>query len=161
VIKANMNKSEKKMGAERRKFLRFGCEIPSEAIKTDSQYNFVESLKVIDFSRDGLKLNVNFNAPDPGSDMQLKLYIPGKQYVANLIGEIIWRKYIDNRLEVGLKIEHMENQARGEVLNWIFPQWADKENRKKEALHDILYKGINNNVLLKNMTQSNGIKKHD
>jgi len=160
-MKTNPKKSEEKMGAERRKFLRFGCEIPSEVIKKDGQYNFVESLEVLDFSRDGLKLNVNFAAPDPGSDMQLKLYIPGKQYVANLIGEIIWSKHIDSRLEVGLKIEHMDNQARGEVLNWIFPQWADKENRKKEALHDILYKGINNNALLKNMTKSNGIKKHD
>jgi len=93
--------------------------------------------------------------------MQLKLYIPERQYVANLIGEIIWSKHINSRLEVGLKIEHMDNLARGEVLNWIFPQWADKENRKKEALQDILYKGINNNLLFKNMTKSDGIKKHD
>lgn len=149
------------MAAERRQFLRFGCEIQSEAIKSDGPYNFVESLKVLDFSREGLKLSVNFSAPDPGSDMQLKLYIPGKQYVADLIGEIIWRKYIDNRLEIGLKIEHMNNQARGEVLNWIFPRWADKENRKKEALQDTLYKDINNNVFSRNMTKSKGTKKHD
>ena len=157
-MKTNPKKSEEKMGAERRKFLRFGCEIPSEVIKKDGQYNFVESLEVLDFSRDGLRLNVNFAAPDPGSDMQLKLYIPGKQYVANLIGEIIWSKHINNRLEVGLKIEHMDNQAKGEVLNWIFPQWADEENRKKEALHDTLYKDINNNVFIKNMTKSKGTK---
>ena len=149
------------MAAERRKFLRFGCEIPSEVIKKDGQHNFVESLKVLDFSREGLKLSVNFAAPDPGSDMQLKLYVPGKQYVASLIGEIIWRKYIDNRLEVGLKIEHMDNQARGEVLNWIFPQWADKENIKKEVLQDTLNKDINNNVFFRNMTKSKGTKKHE
>ncbi len=129
-MKTNREKPEEKKGEERRQFLRFGCEIPSEVIKTDGPYNFVESLKVLDFSRDGLKLSVNFATPDPGSDMKLKLLIPGKQYVADLIGEIIWRKYVDNRLEVGMKIEHMDNQARGEVLNWIFPRWADKENRK-------------------------------
>ena len=126
-MKTNMEKT----GKERRQFLRFGCEIPSEVIQTDGQYNFVESLRVLDFSRDGLKLGVNFAAPDPGSDMQLKLYIPGKQYVADLIGEIIWRKYTDNMLEIGLKIEHMNNQARGEVLSWISPQGVDKENNKK------------------------------
>jgi hypothetical protein len=121
-MKTNMTKSEEQMAAERRQFLRFGCEIPSEAIKKDGQYNFVKSLEVLDFSRDGLRLSVNYIAPDRGSDLQLKLYIPGKQYVANLIGEIIWSKHIDSRLELGLKIEHMENQARAEVLNWISPQ---------------------------------------
>jgi hypothetical protein len=160
-MKTHMKKTDEKMGDERRQFLRFGCEIPSEVIKTDGQHNFVESLKVLDFSRDGLRLSVNFAAPDPGSDMQLKLYIPGKQYVADLIGEIIWHKYIDNRLEFGLKIEHMDNQARGEVLNWIFPKWADKENRKKEALQDTLDKDINNNVFIKNITKSKGTKKYD
>ena len=157
----NTNQSEKKTPDERRRSLRFECEIPSEVIKKDGDYNFIQSQKVLDFSRDGLRLCVNFTAPDPGSILQLKLYVPEKQYVANLVGEIIWRKYINNRLEVGLKIEHMDNQSRGEVLNWIFPQWADNENKKKKAINDILYHGANNNVLIKNISELKEDKKYD
>lgn len=135
----------KKMGEERRKCLRFGCSIPTEVIEVEGEHKLVQGAEVLDFSRDGLKLIVNFIAPEPGSNMALKLFLPEKQYVASVIGEIIWRKYVDNKLEVGIRIKQMENQAKGEVLSWVFPRWVEKEKKKKEALYEAFHNGNGKN----------------
>ncbi len=119
---------------ERRKFLRFDCSIPSEVLKVDGSRNLVEGAKVINFSHEGLRLRVNFLTPKIGCSSDLKLYLPEKQLIAFLSGEIVWYKFTNNRLEVGIKIKDMQNTARGEILNWVFPKWLEKEKKKHEEL---------------------------
>lgn len=127
------------MSDEKRKFLRFDCSIPSEVLKLDGNRNLVEGAKVINFSSEGLRLRVNFVTPKLGSSSDLKLYLPERQLIAFLSGEIVWYKFINNKLEVGLKIKDMKKEARGEVLNWVFPKWLEKEKRKQEDLYNDIF----------------------
>ena len=60
---------------ERRKALRFGCKIPAKVVKLDSTQNFIERVTVLDFSRNGFRLSVNFVAPNPGARIELKLFL--------------------------------------------------------------------------------------
>jgi len=128
---------------ERRKALRFGCKIPAKVVKIDGMQNFVERVKIIDFSQNGLRLNVNFVSPNPGARIELTLFLHKKKYHTKVIGEIVWHKHIDNQLEIGVKIIHMENQAMGDILSWVLALFIEKENRKKEIHYDVYYKGTN------------------
>ena len=123
-----------KMREKRRKFLRFDCSIPSEVVELAGRRNLVERATVLDFSSEGLKLSVNFIDLHPGSSTELILFLPEKQLITSLTGEIIWSKYIKNKLEVGLKIKEMEKQKKKDILDWIFPKLLDKERRKREGI---------------------------
>ena len=139
---SNMNNTEK-TSKEKRETLRFGCKILANVVKIDGMQNFVERAKIIDFSQNGLRLSVNFVAPNPGAKIELKLFLHKKQHNAKVIGEIVWRKYVCNQLEIGVKIIHMENQAMGDILSWVLARWKEKKNKKKEIHYDVHYNGTN------------------
>ena len=122
------------MTEERRKFLRFYCSIPSEVMTLEGKSGLVNGARVIDFSSEGLKLSVNFVDPHPGSITEVMLYIPHKQIITSLIGEVVWSKHIKNKLEVGLRIKDMENQGRKDIFDWVFPRWLEKERRNREPV---------------------------
>lgn len=122
------------MAEERRKLLRFGCSIPSEVMTLEGKPSLVEGARVIDFSSEGLKLSVNFIDPNPGSSTEVMLYIPHKQLITSLTGEVVWSKHIKNKLEVGLKIKEIENQGRKDILDWVFARWLEKEKRNREPI---------------------------
>ena len=109
------------MTEERRKHRRYKCLLPAEVLKTKGKDKLVERTTVHDFSRGGLKLVINIIAIDPGSDIELKLYVPEKGLKTSLKAEIAWKKFADDKLEVGLKIKEMEEEAKDEILNWVAP----------------------------------------
>lgn len=127
---------------EKRKSLRYECLIPSDVLELEGNHNLIKGAAVLDFSREGLKLTVSFIEPNPGSNAELKLYLPERQFVTSLTGEIIWSRFTDNKLEVGLRIKDMENLGKKEILDWVLPKWIEKvkEKRNKEELHNILIK---------------------
>jgi len=133
IIEFN-EKEENKMTEEKRKFLRFYCSIPSEVVELEGRNNFVEGATVVDFSNEGLKLSINFVEPHPGSKTEVVLYVPHKQLITSLTGEVVWSKYIRNKLEVGLKIRDMQNQGRKDIFDWVFPRWLEKEKRNREPV---------------------------
>ena len=119
---------------ERRKFLRFYCSIPSELVELEGKNNLVEGATVLDFSNEGLKLSVNFVEPNPGSETEIVLYIPHKQLITSLTGQVIWSKHVKNKMEVGLKIKDIEKQGMKDILDWVFPRWLEKEKKIREGL---------------------------
>ena len=56
------------MGKEKRKFLRFECLLPVELIRVDGRDHINRKVEARDFSREGLKLSINFDL-EMGSDM--------------------------------------------------------------------------------------------
>ncbi len=142
MVLKNMINSEK-TNEERRNALRFGCEISARVVKLDGTQNFIERVTVLDFSQHGFRLRVNFIAPNPGARIELKLFLHKKQYNAKVIGEIVWRKYVDNQLEIGVRTLNIENRAKGDILSWVLARWIEKENKKKELHYDVYYKGTN------------------
>ena len=125
------------MNEEKREFLRFECLLPAEVIKIEGKDNLVERVTAHDFSREGLKLTISFNL-NPGSNMELKLFLPEKRISSNLSGEISWTKSVDNKMEVGLKIKEMDKNLKSEILSWVFPEWLEREREKKEKTQNIL-----------------------
>ncbi|NQT80428.1 MAG: PilZ domain-containing protein [Candidatus Aminicenantes bacterium] len=123
------------MGDEKRKQLRFECCLPAEFLKLEGEYKVTDRVTIRDFTGDGLKLVVNFNASsniNPGSKAKLRLYCPEKKMSCSLQGEIAWSKCEDNKLELGLKIKKMDKELKSELLNWIFPRWIERDKKKSK-----------------------------
>jgi len=114
--------------------LRFYCSIPSELVELEGKNNLVEGATVLDFSNEGLRLSVNFVEPSPGSTTEVMLYIPHKQLITSLTGQVIWSKHVKNKMEIGLKIKEIEKQGTKDVLDWVFPRWLEKEKRIRDGL---------------------------
>jgi hypothetical protein len=119
------------MGKEKRKYLRFECLLPVELVKVDGKNHINRKITAHDFSREGIKLSINFDI-EMGSNMEVNLHIPEKKISVPVSGEIVWVKSVDNRLEAGLKIKDMDNELKSEILNWIFPKWLEKKKEEKE-----------------------------
>ncbi len=95
---------------------------PAKVIKSGDKLKLIERISIHNFSHEGLKLIINFVSLKPGSSMELELYIPEKQLSTSLSGEIAWCKGGENRMEVGLKIKEMDEEAKNEILSWIAPK---------------------------------------
>ena len=109
------------MTEEKRKFTRYKCLFPAEVLKAEGKDKIVTRTSIRDFSRGGLKLVVKFVNLDPGSDIDLEVYVPEKELRTSLKAEIAWKKFADNKMEVGLKIINIEEEAQNEILSWIAP----------------------------------------
>ncbi|UCC40714.1 MAG: PilZ domain-containing protein [Candidatus Aminicenantes bacterium] len=119
------------MPKEKRKFLRFECLLPVELIKLEGKETLEAKATARDFSREGLKISVDFVDLKSGSSLDLKLYCPETKEFTALKGEVAWKKWAKDKLEVGLKIKEMDKVSRSEVLNWIFSKWLEKEREEK------------------------------
>jgi c-di-GMP-binding flagellar brake protein YcgR len=114
---------------ERRKFTRYKCLIPAEVLIAEGKDKLIKRTSVRDFSRGGLKLVFKFVKLDPGSNIDLKLYVPEKELNATLKAEIAWKKFDGNKMELGLKIINMEEEAQNEILSWIAPLTLETNNK--------------------------------
>ena len=119
------------MGKERRKYPRFECSIQSEVLDFEGKSHLIENAKILDFSRSGLKLGIDFTVPSPGSEMTLKVIIPEKQIVTIVSGEVVWTKYYKNRMKVGLKLKEMDKKAKQDILGWVYSTWMEKKEKRK------------------------------
>jgi hypothetical protein len=70
------------------------------------------------------------------------LYVPDKKLITPLSGEIVWSKYTENVLDIGIKIYHIDPRAREEILAWLFPKWLESEKIKKQGKRNIIIKLI-------------------
>jgi len=119
------------MGKERRKHPRFECSIKSEVLDFKGKSHLIKNAKILDFSRYGLKLGIDFTVPNPGSEMTLKIIIPEKQIVTIVSGEVVWTKYYKNRMKVGLKLKEMDKRAKEDILGWVYSTWMEKKEKRK------------------------------
>ena len=120
------------MSEEKRKFTRSQCVLPAEVIKIEGKDHIAIRTTAHDLSDEGLKLTVNLNL-DPGSTVDLKLYLPEKKLSTMLSGEIIRVKSIDKKLEVGLRIKEIDSKLKSELLSWVFPKWQETDTEKKKS----------------------------
>ena len=118
-----------KMTDERREFRRYKCLLPAEVLKPEGKDKFIARTSVHDFSSGGLKLIINLITLDPGSDMELKLYVPEKGLNASLKAQIAWKKFADDKLEVGLRIKEMGEEAKNEILSWVAYIGSETKNK--------------------------------
>lgn len=116
---------------EKRKSLRSQCLIPADVVKAGGKDNLVERTTVHDFSKDGLRLCINFSLK-PGTPIDLRLFVPEKKITTSLLGKVAWSKYVDDRFVVGIKIIQMDQRAKEDIQNWVFPGWLESRTKKKK-----------------------------
>jgi hypothetical protein len=130
------------MTKEKRKSQRFECLLPSEVLKLGDKQSLIERAIIRNISVGGLKLVVRYVDPLPGSRAKVVLYVPDKKLITPLSGEIVWRKYTENVLDIGIKIKQIDPDEREKILAWLLPQWLESEKMKKRPKHNILVKLI-------------------
>ena len=109
------------MKDDRRKDKRYKCLLPAHVLQAEGKDKLIQRTSVHDFSRGGCKLIVNIVTLDPGSDIELELYVPEKGLKTPVRAEIAWKKMSGDKLEVGLKIKSMKKGAKKEILKWVAP----------------------------------------
>jgi len=119
------------MTEERRKDKRYKCLLPAHVLQAEGKDKLIQRTTVHDFSRGGCKLIVNIITLDPGSDIELELYVPEKGLKTPLRAEVAWKKMAGDRLEIGLKIKDMKKGAKKEILKWVAPLGLDKKKKLK------------------------------
>ena len=120
------------MNDDRRKDKRFKCLLPAQVLQAEGKDKLIQRTTVHDFSRGGLKLIVNIVTLDPGSDVELELYVPEKGLKTPLRAEIAWKKMADDKLEIGLKIKDMDKTVKKEILKWIAPVEVEAKKKLKK-----------------------------
>ena len=120
----------KTSGKERRKYPRFECSIQSEVLDFKGKSHLIKNAKILDFSRQGFKLGLEFAIPRPGSEMTVKIVMPEKQMVTIVSGEVVWTKYYKNKMKVGLKLKEMDKRAKEDILGWVYSTWMEKKEKR-------------------------------
>ena len=121
------------MKDDRRKDKRYKCLLPAHVLQAEGKDKLIQRTSVHDFSRGGCKLIVNIVTLDPGSDIELELYVPEKGLKTPVRAEIAWKKMSGDKLEVGLKIKGMKKGAKKEILKWVAPVGMAAEKKAKKA----------------------------
>lgn len=120
-----------KKGLERRKYPRYECSLRSEVLEFEGKKSLIKKATVLDFSREGLKVGLDFLIPSPGSQLTLKILIPERQIVTLVSAEVVWSKYYKNRLKMGLKIKDADKKTKEDILELLYDRWLEKKEKRK------------------------------
>ncbi|MGB8951652.1 MAG: PilZ domain-containing protein [Candidatus Aminicenantales bacterium] len=122
------------MREDKRKFRRFECLFPVEIVKVEGKKGVAREAKIDNISREGFKLVLSFDFSS-GTDIELKIPIPGKRASTLVSGEVVWSQQMNNKWEIGVRIREMDKAAKNELLDLSFTEWREKmekTNRKKK-----------------------------
>ncbi len=120
------------MGKERRKYPRYECSIRAEVLDFTGKRKPIKNAKILDFSRQGFKLGLEFVIPRPGSEMTVKIVMPEKQIVSIVSGEVVWTKYYKNKMKVGMKLKAMDKRDKEDILGWVYSEWVNKKEKRSK-----------------------------
>lgn len=112
------------MRNEKRRSLRSKCLFPAKIIDTEGTNGIIKRISVRDFSPEGFKLVVTFNLK-PSSIMKTNVHIPEKQMTTSISGEIVWTNFVNDELELGVKIKEMDESEKQGVLDFVLPHWVE------------------------------------
>lgn len=116
------------MQRDNRKYPRSKCIFPAEIINSNGKPTIIDRVSVRDLSSGGLKLIITLNLV-PSSTLESRIYLPEKGLNISVLGEVAWSRFVDDRLEVGLKIKEMEESAREAIIDWLFPKRCGDSSR--------------------------------
>jgi hypothetical protein len=112
------------MTEEKRKFLRFECLVPVELVEVEASDEASAAAVIKNVSRDGIRIVLDLGSDlQPGTDLQFKISSPEPGQSCSLQGEVIWTKAKSGKVEVGLKIKHLDECAKAGLLEIGYEQW--------------------------------------
>ena len=126
------------MGEEKRKFLRFECLVPVDLIdvaRGEGEPGDVAGDALIeDISREGLRMVFSVGlALTPGANVDLKVQTPEEPGACFLSGSVMWSKEKDQKLEVGIKINRMDDCVRNKLLDIGYAKWLESRIGEKKG----------------------------
>jgi len=110
--------------SERRKFIRFKLLLKGEfqlEVKKGTS-----SAKIIDFSREGLRLLITQVSFLSNTSVSLNVYLPDKHTPISIQGKIKWIRSVENYMEMGIKIENISPIGKSEILDHAYKRWREK-----------------------------------
>jgi hypothetical protein len=115
------------MGEEKRKFLRFECLVSVDLIDVGGgQGDAAGDALIEDISREGLRMVFSLGLDlTPGADIDLKVQTPDDPGACTLSGAVMWSKEKDQKIEVGIKINKMDECVRNRLLDIGYAKWLE------------------------------------
>ena len=120
------------MSEEQRKYIRFGCLLPAQVVKVEENKDFISEAKIDDFSREGIRLKMNFNLK-LGSTVQLNIQHPTTDESIPVQAEIVWNRTSEDSIELGLKIKEMDISVKSEILECIYEEWLEEKQNNNNT----------------------------
>lgn len=119
------------MGDDKRKYIRFECVVPVDLVNIPGGEGENQEARIDNVSREGLGMVLDLGIDlNPGSDVRFQIRNPERRKVSNVIGEVVWSRPKEGRVEVGLKIKRIENATKSELLDLGFNQWRATKSKK-------------------------------
>ena len=120
------------MSEEQRKYIRFGCLLPAQVVKVEENTDIISEAKIDDFSREGIRLKMNFNLK-LGSTVQLNIQHPTTDESIPVQAEIVWNRTSEDSIELGLKIKEMDISVKSEILECIYEEWLEEKQNNNNT----------------------------
>lgn len=91
----------------------------------------VAGAPIKNFSRGGFcAIFYNFDY-EPQATVSVKLQVPSKESVIEVIGDVIWKKQIDDKWYAGLRFKEIDKTDKMDVLDYAYNQWLSDLRSKK------------------------------
>jgi hypothetical protein len=117
---------------DKRKFMRFDMPLNVQMGNTaDAANSLCATTK--DFSREGLSVYAhNFNY-EPNDTLQLKMEVPLRQDMAELVGQVMWKKQVEGGWHAGLKFCQINKETKMDILEFAYDEWLNKLRNQNNA----------------------------
>ena len=110
---------------ERRRFMRFSITLQA-VIEVEVNGKDPSQAKILEFSREGLRLFIPKDNLFDKQSLKLKVYLPHRVLPVLLGGFVKWMKQKDDGWELGVKIEHVNTEEKSEILDYAYKLWKEK-----------------------------------
>ncbi len=109
--------NEKKIQAERRKFLRFNTPLDME-YKTLTLNPIFGKALAKDLSREGVRFGLKENV-SIGTPVEIRFNVPGDNLPVFATGKIAWA----DGLDAGVRLTKINKDDRARVLEYVYKEW--------------------------------------
>ena len=119
------------MSEDKRKYLRFECTLPAEIINLEPGQDLFKGAKIDDFSREGIRIVLDFDVHHD-SELDLNFRLPDSEECVPVKAKVIWSRSKDSHIELGLRIEEMDTEAKSDLFDYLYSQW--RKSRAEELV---------------------------
>ncbi|MEE8328745.1 MAG: PilZ domain-containing protein [Thermodesulfovibrionia bacterium] len=121
----------------KRAFVRF--DIPLEVkFKTPKNTNEYVVGVTKNFSRKGFCFELQEFDIEPNKIVAFKVRHPQADVFVSVLGDIIWKKRVNTKFMVGVKLREMHSEAKCDILHYCYNTWVNKmqaENRNAKVAY--------------------------
>jgi len=110
---------------DRRKFIRFDIPLSVE-FKPSQELPVYLKGTTKNFSREGLGVVSENFVFEPNTTLELRLKLPTKEAYISILGNVIWKRQINDKWQAGLKFREIDKAAKGEILECAYNKWLDR-----------------------------------